>query len=110
MRELADVTTLRERRELSCDKFASKCLADPRFAAWFPLKAVTRPGSRRQDGVFLEEYARCDRLRNSTIFYMRHRLNGKVGKSYGERNKEYRNTGMRVSLEMNPARKRKASC
>ena len=34
---------------------------------------------------------------------MRRRLNGKAGKNYGERNREYRE-GTRVSMEMNPAR------
>ena len=40
--------------------------------------------------TFAEDYARCNRLRDSPIFYMRRRLNGKDGKNYGERNKDYR--------------------
>ena len=56
-----------------------------------------------------EEFARCNRIRDSPIFYMRRRLNGKDGKKYGERNREYRDGGGRVSLEMNAARRKKRS-
>ena len=38
---------------------------------------------------------------------MRRRLNGKEGKTYGERNREYRDAGGRVSERMNPARKKR---
>ena len=61
----------------------------------------------------MEEQARCNRLRDSPIFYMRRRLNGKEGKTYGERNKDYRDapgagtTEGRLSAAMNPARKKK---
>ena len=98
MRELAGVETLRERRITACDKFAKKCLSVPRFAAWFPYKQAGRPGSRRGE-EFKEEIARCNRLLNSPIFYMRRRLNGKEGKRYGERNRKYRdsNTGEALS-------------
>ena len=34
MRELAGVTTLRQRRVELCDKFAKQCLKNPRFASW----------------------------------------------------------------------------
>ena len=75
--------------------------------AWFPSRAVGRPGARRKGEAFLEEFARCNRLRDSPLFYMRRRLNGKEGKTYGQRNMEYRDAGMRVSQEMNPARRKK---
>ena len=106
MRKQAGVTTLRERRVVACDKFAEKCAAG-RFEDWFPR----RPAGRSRNGeVYLEEYARCNRLRDSPLFYMRRRLNGKEGKKYGERNKDYRDsekagsTSGRLSTEMNPAR------
>ena len=89
MRERAGVKTLRQRRIEMTDKFASKCLGG-RFPEWFPLRVpgrATRTGGER----YLEEFARCDRLKNTPIFYMRRRMNGKEGKKYGERNKEYRN-------------------
>ena len=38
MRELSGLSTLRDRREAMCDKFAKKCVANPVFAKWFPLK------------------------------------------------------------------------
>ena len=92
MRELASVTTLRQRRIDACDKFANKCLGIPRFASkWFPLKTSGRSGIRGND-LYKEEYARCNRLLNSPVFYMRRRLNGKEGRIYGERNKKYRDT------------------
>ena len=87
MREMAGVTTLWERQAKACDKFANKCLGTERFSGWFPLKGG-RPGSRGKE-KFKEDFARCNRLRDSPIFYMRRRLNGKEGKRMGERNKEY---------------------
>ena len=38
MREMAGVSTLRERRVAACDRFAKKCLSSGRFSSWFPLK------------------------------------------------------------------------
>ena len=89
MRELAEVQTHRQRRIEASDKFAQKCLGNPRFATWFPSKAVGRRGMRRGE-EYLEEFARCNRLRDSPIFFMRRRLNGKEGKTYGQRNAKYR--------------------
>ena len=89
MRELAGVTTLRDRRVEAYDKFAQKCLGSSRFSSWFPARVAGRTGNRKGE-KYLEEYARTKRLYNSPIFYMRRRLNGKEGKVYGERNKEYR--------------------
>ena len=89
LRSLADLKTLRERRIEHCDKFASKCAASTRFASWFPMKTgrrSVRPGADK----YIEEHARCDRLKNSPIYFMRRRMNNKPGKEYGQRNKEYR--------------------
>ena len=91
MRDRSLVTTLRRRRIEAVDKFADKCLGNERFAAWYPLRQSGRSGNRCGE-MYLEEHARCDRLKNSPIFYMRRRLNGKEGKSYGERNRKYRDT------------------
>ena len=87
LRELANVDTLRERRIKHCDKFAQKCADSDRFKSWFPLKTAR---SARGGEKYVESYARCDRLLNSPLFYMRRRLNGKVGRTYGERNREFR--------------------
>ena len=89
LREMAGVKTLRNRRIEHADRFAQKAAASNRFARWFP-KRVTRRSSRPGADVYVEEYARCDRLRFSPIHYMRRRLNGKPGKSYGERYRIYR--------------------
>ena len=40
MREMADLKTLRQRRIELTDKFAQKCLANPRFEHWFPLNRL----------------------------------------------------------------------
>ena len=97
MRQLAGVSTLRERRVEACDRFASKC-ASGRFSEWFPLKEGVRASGRRQNiERYRENFARCDRLRNSPLYYMRRRLNGKPGKAYRARNREYR--GRVASLE-----------
>ena len=60
------VTTLRERRIEECDKFAKKCMGNTRFSSWFPTK-MGRASSRRGE-KYLEEFARCDRLRNTPLF------------------------------------------
>ena len=114
MRVKAKVKTLRQRRIDIVDKFARKCLSVPRFASWFPYREAStlRRGNRRTE-PFLEEKARCNRLRDSPIYYMRRRLNGKEGKTYGQRNRDYRDalgagsTDGRLSTVMNPARYKK---
>ena len=88
MRKLAGVSTLRQRRIEAADKFASKCAGSDCFARWFPLRQAGRAGVRRGE-KYLEEFARCDRLKNTPIFYMRRRMNGKQGRTYGERNRQY---------------------
>ena len=88
LREKAGVQTLRQRRIELTDKFANKCLASENFSCWFPKKK-NRSSARHID-IYEEEFAKCDRFKNSPLFYMRRRLNGKEGKIYGERNREYR--------------------
>ena len=88
LRDRAQVETLRERRIDLTDKFANKCLASERFRRWFP-ENVGRKSSRIGER-YVESFAKCDRLKNSPLFYMRRRLNGKQGKTYGERNRKYR--------------------
>ena len=90
LREMADIQTLRSRRIDLCDKFAHKAASNPRFASWFPAHKPAR--ASRQSVAYKEEFARCDRLKNSPLFYMRRRLNGKEGKAYGRRNCQYRDT------------------
>ena len=84
----ANVTTLRDRRIKMTDNFANKCLQSDRFRKWFPENDTRRSG--RQSEKYKEFFAKNDRLRDSPLFYMRRRLNGKVGKEYGERNRKYR--------------------
>ena len=89
MREMAGVTTHRARRIELCDTFTNRAAANPRFAAWFPVRTAR---SGRHGEQYRELNARTDRLYNSPIFYYRRRLNGKPGKNYGQRNKEYRDS------------------
>ena len=62
-----------------------------RFAHWFPARA-TRVSARSRE-PYLEQFARCKRLQDSPLFFMRRRLNGKAGKIYGERNRARREDG-----------------
>ena len=88
LRQTAGLKTLRERRIELTDKFAQKAVSDPKFCHWFPKK--TGRTSTRRGEIYEEKFAKCERLRNSPLYYMRRRLNGKEGKVYGERNKIYR--------------------
>ena len=85
-RELASLSTLRARREILCENFAKKCLKNPLFAAWFPLKTARTSTRNRNAGqeIYLETKARCDRLKNSPLHYFRRILNGKPGKIYND--------------------------
>ena len=87
MREKAGITTHRARRIALCDKFANKALGNPRFASWFPERTAR---SGRRGDTYQEFNSRTDRLYNSPLYYFRRRLNGKDGKTYGERNRRYR--------------------
>ena len=87
MREDSGLMTLRQRRIDACDKFARSCAVSDRFSSWFPTTNTRRS---RHTLPYKETYARCDRLKNSPLFYMRRRLNGKQGKTYGKRNERYR--------------------
>ena len=90
MRKRAGITTLRARRVEMCDKFAEKAAGNPMFLRWFPPREG-RTSARAGGGAKFKEFAaRTDRLMNSPLFYYRRRMNGKQGKKYGERNKEYR--------------------
>ena len=88
MKEKAGMETLWQRRIKQCDKFARKWAASVWFGHWFPLREGRV--SARSSEIYSEKYAHCDRLKNSSLYYMRRRLNGKPGKSYGERNRIYR--------------------
>ena len=71
LREKTGLDTLKDRRECAVLKFAEKCSAG-KFCDWFPLRVGREMrGSKR----YREDYARCDRLKDSPIFYMRRALN-----------------------------------
>ena len=90
LREMAGVSSLRDRRVEHCDKFAQKCASSGRFGHWFPLRTARSSSRHANPERFLETYARCNRLRDSPLHFFRRRLNGKPGKTYGERYHEYR--------------------
>ena len=75
LREVSGLSTLRERRINLTDKFARKCLTSDRFSKWFPKADGRRSGSSSEE--FRKTFAKCDLLKNSPLFYMRRRLNGK---------------------------------
>jgi hypothetical protein len=70
--EKTGLEKLSERREKAILKFANKCV-NGRFAHWFPLEKPAR--ATRAPLKYSEKYARCDRLKNSPIYYMRRALN-----------------------------------
>jgi hypothetical protein len=70
--ELSGLEPLEDRREAAIAKFAKKC-TESQYHHWFPLNE--RGGRTRSSLKYREDYARCDRLRNSPIFYMRRILN-----------------------------------
>ena len=88
LREKAQLQTLRNRRVSHCDKFALKAANSDRFGHWFAKNPTDR--NQRVRETYTEHYARCDRLKNSPLFFMRRRLNGKEGLKYWERNREFR--------------------
>ena len=88
LRQKAGVDSLRARRVKHCDKFALKAALSTRFGYWFPKNSTER--NTRVKEIYVENYARCDRLKNSPLFFMRRRLNGKPGLPYWERNREFR--------------------
>ena len=87
LRQQAQVDTLRQRRIELTDRFARKAANSPRFAHWFPRNQGGRNVRSREE--FKELFAKTDRLKNSPLYYMRRRLNGKEGKVYGKRNEQY---------------------
>ena len=66
--------TLQERRDRRSDKFAAKCLTNPRYRDWFPLNPVPSRAVRQRNR-YQEHFARTKRLYNSPLYYMRRRLN-----------------------------------
>ena len=83
------VETLKTRREKALAKFADKCLKNPDYSDFFPASSSER-WSAKHGKKYQEFFARCDRLKNSPLYYMRRRLNGKAEKIYGKRNSAYR--------------------
>ena len=78
LRGLAGLETLRDRREPISLRFARKCANDLVFLTkWFPLRNTARQTRNSKGEVYLEKTARCERLKNSPIFYFRRLLNGK---------------------------------
>ena len=88
LRQKAGIETLRQRRIDLTDRFARKAANSDRFSHWFPRNLGGRAVRNRDE--FQEFFAKTDRLKNSPLYYMRRRLNGKDGKIYGTRNAQYR--------------------
>jgi hypothetical protein len=70
--QTTQLETLKDRRRGASLKFARKCLGS-QYSHWFPLNDPAR--RTRNTKTYKEEYARCNRLRNTPIFYMRRLLN-----------------------------------
>ena len=72
---LSGLSPLKVRRDERGDRFAAKCLKNPRLVTWFPLHVQARP--TRNPLIYEEFKARKKRLYNSPLFHLRRRLNGK---------------------------------
>ena len=73
---LTGLETLEERRVHACYSFASKMASSPKFQEWFPRTDTDAAGPNlRTKKLFVEEFARTDRLYHSPLFYMRRILN-----------------------------------
>jgi hypothetical protein len=80
----AGLETLEQRRLKAIDKFIGKCLQS-QYVGWFPLREGVR--HTRNQRPYVENYARCERLKNSPLFFMRRRLNDQsVNQSNTEQN------------------------
>ena len=73
--QLTGLSSLKDRRDARSDKFAEKCLANPRFSGWFKLTDQAR--STRNTLRYKETHARTTRLYNSPLYAMRRRLNAR---------------------------------
>ena len=71
--EMSGLTSLHDRRERRCTKFALKTVNNPRFSHWFPLEEHQR--QLRHQNHYVEERARTSRLMKSPIYDLRRRLN-----------------------------------
>ena len=69
--ELSGLEKLESRRERAIEKFAVKTLHS-QYSHWFPRNENR---TSRVSKKYKEEYARCERLKNTPIFYMRRVLN-----------------------------------
>ena len=75
LREKAGLPTLEEQRVRAIDKFTDKCV-QVKFNGGFPLRESTR--TMRSTRPYEEKYARCNRLKNSPLYFMRRRLNDRA--------------------------------
>ena len=71
--EEAGLKTLKERRQEHFIKFAKKTSENVNYSELFPKNS--RRQSVRNPKVFLEKFARTDRLYNSPVYAMRRALN-----------------------------------
>ena len=76
--EMSGLTTLRERRERRCYKFACKATANVRYSHWFPLQEQRR--ALRDRPPYQEFPARTGRLMNSPLYDLRRRINRVVSR------------------------------
>ena len=76
--EISGLKSLRDRREMRCNKFALKTVNNPDYAHWFPLAENQR--ALRPRPPYREFPARTVRLANSPLYDLRKRLNRLTGR------------------------------
>ena len=70
---MSGLSTLEQRREQACLRFARKTAANPTFTSWFPKRRNNRVRNNQEH--YVEMGARTERRRNSPIYYYRRLLN-----------------------------------
>ena len=90
LRQMAGIPTLRARRIEHCDNFVAKCLKSDRFSEWFTKKCGRMSARHANPEKYIETFARCSRLCDTPLHFFCRHLNGKEGKKYGGRYREYR--------------------
>ena len=72
--ELSGVETLFDSRAALVDAFFKKTIANPRYEEWFPVRKFIHHDMRKEN-IYVEKFARSDRLYMNPLYFYRRRLN-----------------------------------
>ena len=72
--KICGIITLKDRRLDLVDKFIKKTVNNPRYFDWFPKKEKSSHDIR-EEKVYLEKFARSNRLYRNPLYFYQRRLN-----------------------------------